>query len=151
MSNFKAGDKVYSPTKSGKILTVLVTDDESYPVEVGGVTYTLDGRVIDYYLTPQVFHATPENHALLSQLYPNVEFEKPKAVGSDLTRQMLADGAKEVLCWVSDESDDDAITEKCVAAVVAVHDTHQTFVTGISCHWLYAIPVPRNFYAMDDE
>lgn len=150
MSNFKAGDKVYSPTKSGKILTVLVTDDESYPVEVGGVTYTLDGRVIDYYLTPQVFHATPENHALLSQLYPNVEFEKPKLTGSDLTWQKLIESANGVLCWVSNESDDQAIQNECVRVVIS-EGGGSGFKDDDGNHWRYAVPVPRNYYAMDDE
>ncbi|MFN3562812.1 MAG: hypothetical protein ACK4V8_00020 [Moraxella osloensis] len=152
MSEFKVGDRVYCPTYSEKILTVLSGPIKAWPLALKKPSIAFNKYGVAYGTShPCIFHATPENHALLSQLYPNVEFEKPKAVGSDLTRQMLADGAKEVLCWVSDESDEDAITEKCVATVVDFHDTRNTFVTEISCHWLYAVPVPRNHYAMNDE
>lgn len=158
MSEFKVGDRVYSPTKSAKILTVRAADDEQYPVEVGAVAYTVDGRVYDNDFAPQIFRATPENHALLSQLYPNVEFEKPKLTGSDLTRQKLAEGAKEVLCWVS-RLDSDASAMRWVRPkVIKYFDADLTiggdigwFVCADGDHWRYAVPVPRNYYAMDDE
>ena len=52
----------------------------------------------------EICHATPENHALLSKLYPHIEFEQPPKPlsGDELVRAMLKKGIKNVLClWVN--------------------------------------------------
>lgn len=74
---------------------------------------------------------------------------KLKAAGSDLTRQKLLDGEKEVLCWVSDKNDDDAIKHKTLFSVEKV-ETDGRFAAKHTS-WRYAVPVPRNYYAMNDS
>lgn len=99
---------------------------------------------------PSIFHATQENYELLSKLYPNVEFEKPKAVGSDLTRQKLESGETNILCWVSDVSDHIATQDKRIQVVIS-EGTNGCFNDYARENWLFAVPVPRNYYAMDDS
>jgi len=149
MRNFKVWDKVYYPAYSKRIEVVLGTDCCTYPLSVGVHTFTLCGKEHDLCVAPSLLHATQENWELLSKRYPNVEFEKPKAVGSDLTRQMLADGVKDILCWVSDLSDDDAITRPTITVVRELAGDGS--FKGLSYLWRYAVPIPRNYYAMDEE
>ena len=158
MSEFKVGDRVYCPTRTLAIGKIVKSDlNGNYPLSVFGESFTEDGRFTVSSGVPTIFHATPANYELLSKLYPNVEFEKPKLTGSDLTRQMLADGAKEVLCWVSDEGDDVAVEKKHIASVVS-HTPYkpspydgQLFTAKSGNHWKHAVPIPRNFYAMDES
>jgi len=152
MSKFKVGDRVYCPMYTGRVCKLVSNGSyDLYPLCISGIQdcFTATGKRLDGNLTSNLFHATPENHALLSQLYPNVEFEKPKAVGSDLTRQMLADGAKKVLCWVSDTSDDHAFQVKDISVVMHLCDF--LFFDKDANNWRYAVPIPRNYYAMDDS
>ena len=79
MSKFKEGDKVYFPSESNKVLTIIHNgNDPEYPITLIGYTFvfTVYGKYIDRDPVPVLIHATPENHALLEQLY-GVEFEKP--------------------------------------------------------------------------
>ena len=74
---FKAGDKVYYPKEGSKVFTL--EDNEYpilYPLRFGANTFTRDGKRHARDITPSLFHATPENHASLEQLY-SIEFEKP--------------------------------------------------------------------------
>ena len=76
MSNLKAGDKVYYPAKSNKVLTIRESYSPKYPIKVGGEIFTCDGKFVgDEEALPLIYHATPENRELLEQLY-GVEFEK---------------------------------------------------------------------------
>lgn len=63
---------------------------------------------------------------------------KPKLQGSDLTRQMLKDGAESVKCYVCDESDEMAISDGVTAKVYS-HDGIRFKTNGL--HWNYAVPV----------
>ena len=79
---FKAGDKVYAPSVGSKIYTVKdVGDGWCYPIRIDcsydeDHEFTKEGLITAEGL-PVLFLATELNHALLSQLYPNIEFEKP--------------------------------------------------------------------------
>ena len=56
-------------------------------------------------------HATQENYEMLSKRHPEVEFEKPKLEGSDLTRELLKK-YDFVVCSVTDTSESRAIADK---------------------------------------
>jgi hypothetical protein len=102
---FKAGDKVYIPNI--KNLCTIRND---------GKVITSDGQ---HYCNLSDSHdlcfvlATPENHAMLSKLYPHIEFEQPakELKGSDLCRAIKAKGKKFIICAVSNISEEDAINK----------------------------------------
>lgn len=81
---FKLGDKVYYPMHSTSILRVgrnkTGYNPNIYPlgITVGSnhESLTNDGKIRNADKQPALFHATPENHKALEQLY-GVEFEKP--------------------------------------------------------------------------
>ena len=102
---FKVGDKVYCPMYSTSILTVFRNtarySSDSHPLEIvvgGDDILTNDGKIINDVI-PSIFHATPENHKALEQLY-GVEFEKPpvKPTSREIIKATLARGDKYVLC-----------------------------------------------------
>ena len=108
IKEFKAGDKVYYPPRSTKVLTVYERNSPKYPIMVGGQVFTCDGTFLGDEELPCLIHATPENHALLEQLF-GVEFEAPpvKPTSCEIIKAMLARGDKYVLCRVINcESDD---------------------------------------------
>ena len=100
---FKAGDEVYCPRLNNKIHVVKAHDSKTYPIAVLGLDLKPNGCYHEKDDLSCIFHATPENKALLEALY-KCEFEPPKLKGSDLTRKLLSEG-KHVLCWMSDDSD----------------------------------------------
>ena len=93
---FKVGDRVYVGL-TGKIAQVTgIIDDDV--VSVANKNNEVRAWVSN------ICHATPENHALLSKLYPHIEFEQPPKPlsGDELVRAMLTKGIKNVLClWGS--------------------------------------------------
>lgn len=92
-------------------------------------------------------HATPENHAMLSKLYPHIEFEQPpkELKGSDLCRAMLEKGWKYVPCYVHDGSDDEAINRKHYVSVKNETPRSGYNFSGTGANdWKYAVPIdPR--------
>ena len=82
MNKFKAGDKVYCLCYGTNVYTVEHNPHSSksllYPIKVDDEVFTESGRHYIYSPLQEIFHATPENHTLLEQLY-GVEFEKPPA------------------------------------------------------------------------
>lgn len=105
---FKAGDKVYFPGVTDKVLTLSknARDSKYYPLTADGYTFTFDGNLVKDNRLPSIFHATPKNHALLEQLYGG-EFEKPpvKPSSKEIIRAMLDRGDKYVCCWLSDNDE----------------------------------------------
>lgn len=79
---FKAGDLVYYPQMGHGIFIVQSPRRSiTYPVKIcqdGGFTefLTADGKMYESDKAAIIFHATPENYALLKQLH-GVEFEEP--------------------------------------------------------------------------
>lgn len=64
---------------------------------------------------------------------------KPKLKGSDLTRKLLAEGLKEIDCYVDDESDDIAVNEGFIKKIIGSSDGF--FHTNSVASWRYAVPV----------
>ena len=93
---FNAGDKVYIPN----IKNICTIRDDGKVITSNGQYYC---DLSDSYDLCFVL-ATPENHALLSKLYPHIDFEQPPKPlsGDELVRAMLTKGIKNVLClWGS--------------------------------------------------
>lgn len=114
---FKAGDKVYFPGVTDKVLTLSknARDSKYYPLTADGYTFTFDGNLVKDNRLPSIFHATPKNHALLEQLYGG-EFEKPpvKPSSKEIIRAMLDRGDLCVPCWASDSDENPDYTNACV-------------------------------------
>lgn len=141
---FKAGDKVYYPIKSTKVLTIRENDDSAeYPILVNfgsryTYTFTIDGKSYDEHVLPSIFHATPENKAKLEDLH-GVEFEKPpiKPSSLDIIKVMLNRGDELVPCWVSDQIKEP--NEHChLEFIKTVKD--DKFYNPLGGRWLYATP-----------
>ena len=64
---FKVGDRVYYGNEN-RILTIAEFDDDGW---------IRPDRWVGFINNKQCCHATPENYALLSQLYPHIKFEAP--------------------------------------------------------------------------
>lgn len=79
---FKAGDKVYYPCKSTKILTLQKHTSFEFPFKVingnSDMTFTKQGKEYLYDNVPTIFHATKKNCKKLSELY-GIQFEEPKS------------------------------------------------------------------------
>jgi len=102
MKEFKAGQRVYSPTEGTDILQVISSDDAMYPIEVGDKSFTECGMYhnTDHY--PSIFHATKENQALLEALY-GVKFDDPPLSDKEKVIEALKNAnGRPVLCWVWD-------------------------------------------------
>ena len=81
---FKAGDKVYYGNEN-RILTIAELDDDGW---------IRPDRRVGFINNKQCCHATPENYALLSQLYPHIKFEAPpkSLTGIELAKKLIAKG-----------------------------------------------------------
>ena len=135
---FKAGDEVYCPYLGRKVYKLDNFGVQAYPLTIEKkVSFTSYGKLSVNHLQPDLFHATPENKALLEALY-KCEFESPKLKGSDLTRKLLSEG-KHVLCFFSDQSDEHAVDKGAVRIVVGCDGGAFVFKRGI-CNWKYAVP-----------
>jgi hypothetical protein len=135
---FKAGDEVYCPKLGLKICTLEKGIVNSYPIRINEHnSFSLEGKAVIVDSVQSIFHATPENKLLLEALY-KCDFESPKLKGSDLTRKLLSEG-KHVLCYVSDQSEDLAVSQKFAVLVTAcVNSTHPFY--GTAGYKKYAVP-----------
>lgn len=157
MQEFKVGDKVYCPLLSSDIFTVatVLKACSKYPLVVYFATrtafFTVDGKIRSDGVLQSVFHATPENKALLDQLY-RTEFEAPpvKLSGSDLTRAKLKEFGKPILCWVSDSSDEHAVLHGCVDIIGEVGNSGY-FTSTSNNHWFHAIPYTGGDFLMGKD
>ena len=133
---FKVGDKVYYGNEN-RILTIAEFDDDGW---------IRPDRWVGFINNKQCCHATPENHALLSKLYPYIEFEQPPKplTGSDLARAMLDKGWKYVPCYISDSSDTHALERQTrnAAVIIGTHKDHPSFfIYGSGKSFIYhAVP-----------
>ena len=95
VSEFKVGDKVY----------LFGTNYIEEITKIIGANVYLAGADFDASVSvKEICHANPENYAILSKLYPHIEFEQPSKPlsGDGLVTAMLAKGIKNVLClWVN--------------------------------------------------
>lgn len=138
MSKFKVGDKVYRLFGNGAVETVISADSIAYPLLVGGVTYRSDGVSFGKSDRATIFHATKENHAVLSTLFPEIKFELPLPTNNEIVQNMLKDG-KPVMCYLSDDSYDMAVF-KGIYGLVASYDADEGFDAGGS-FWKYVVPM----------
>lgn len=96
---FKAGDKVYYPLMSDKILTLLKHDEDTVSVDLGvGNFFNPNGKKFKHHLAQSIFHATQLNYELLTNLYPHMQFEEPKPTPAAIVKKMLNDGYTYVIC-----------------------------------------------------
>ena len=118
---FKVGDRVYYGNEN-RILTIAELDDDGW---------ISPDRWVGFINNKKCCHATPENYALLSQLYPHIKFEAPPKplTGSDLARAMLDKGWKYVPCYISDSSDTHALERQTrnTAVIIGTHKDHPSF------------------------
>ena len=132
---FKVGDRVYIPN----IKNICTIRDDGKVITSNGQYYC---DLSDSYDLCFVL-ATPENHALLSKLYPHIEFEQPPKplTGSDLCRAMLDKGWNLVPCVVSDISDSDALNNDncCLVDEWWVGSFDSCFNSG-DYSYKYAVP-----------
>ena len=140
MSKFKVGDKVYRIFGEGKLDVVMNNESHNYQIIVGGYTYLEDGRHSDSALFRTLFHATKENHAALSTLFPEIEFELPPLTSNEIVQNMLKEG-KPVMCYLSDDSYDMAVF-KGIYGLVASYDADEGFDAGGDC-WKYVVPMKK--------
>ena len=140
---FKVGDKVYYPHFGTNILTLVQHARSSsllafeQPNKL--ISITKDGKMWDAQGTVSgIVHATPENHALLEQLY-GVEFEKPpvKPTSKGIVKAMLARGDKNVCCWVS-QSDEYPTRSSHLAFIGSVDN--DVFIDEYDAIWRFATP-----------
>ncbi len=140
MREFKVGDGVYFPKKSNKVLTLGKNENgyKPYPLEVSDVGFTVDGKYNPLDALPIIYHATPENRALLEQLY-GVEFEAPptKPTSREIIQAMLERGDKSVSCWVSKSHEKPRYVNGW-GFICQVTDTH--FIDHFGTSWEYATP-----------
>ena len=137
---FKAGDEVYCPRLNGGIHALIESKDHRYPLYIERFTSMTDTGLQEVSnFVPQIFHATPENKLLLEALY-KCEFESPKLKGSDLTRKLLSEGAKFILCRVHTRSDNVAGQSNDFAVIKEVLETNSFFKATDGCVWEYAVP-----------
>lgn len=136
MSEFKAGDSVYRLFGRGRVDVVMNSESHNRPIIVGGCTYLEDGRHSDSAIFRTLFHATKENHAALSTLFPEIKFELPPITSNEIVQHMLKDG-KPVMCYLSDDSYDMAVF-KGVYGLVASYDAGEGFDAGGS-FWQYVV------------
>ncbi|WP_435931444.1 hypothetical protein ACSF86_08870 [Moraxella bovoculi] len=145
---FKAGDKVYCPLLGTKVYQTEYAKNcqKELAIKNHRLVYFFDetGNPNMNYKDslPFIFHATPENHELLTKLY-GVEFEappKPKTP-KEVIQAMLDDGWVIVPCYVSDceEKPDEYNFGDLVTSV-----NGEQFETCTGMSWGYASPVdPR--------
>ena len=142
MREFKTGDKVYYPFRSTKVLTIHERNSPDYPMLVSEHTssFTIDGKSYIEDILPSIFHATPENHTLLEQLY-GVEFEAPpvKPTSREIVQAMLKMGEKYVCCWVSD-FEETPTSENEWAYISEYVDDSYPFTMPSDSGWKYATP-----------
>lgn len=138
MSKFKVGDKVYRLFGRGKVEVVTLKESHTYPIVVGGGTFTQEGKHSESAIFRTLFHATKENHAALSTLFPEIEFELPPLTNNEMVQQMLKEG-KPVMCYLSDDSYDMAVF-RGIYGLVASYDADEGFDAGGS-FWQYVVPM----------
>ncbi|MDP8173164.1 hypothetical protein QJU93_07310 [Pasteurella skyensis] len=143
---FKAGDRVYYPEYTNKICTLEECKTEETPLKIllnssssySGYNLLTEKGCNGISNTQKIFFATEENYKLLSQLYSNIEFEKPKLKGSELAKKLAKD--QYILAWVSDDSEKEARRDR-ICDVVKYDSSCIQFITEELVEWEFAIPV----------
>ena len=151
---FKEGDMVYligfsyfKPCKltlsdreySQNLKLKVVTDDGIETFTENGC-YTPDGT------EPSIVLATEENRQMLNKLL-GVEYEPVKLTGSDLAKKLLKDNPQ--TCYVSDVSDEHALSKGCVDLIVKFEGGFFVSWRGLMSE--YAVPCDEHGEVLDDN
>ena len=132
---FKVGDKVYCLLLEPKIFTILGVDSDNtaHFGESGKFGY-------EWWSFKNLCHATQENYERLQATFPDIEFEQPpkELKGSDLCRAMLEKGWKFIPCYVSDDSDQNAIDHEYVDLIACKDHLFRNSINGYEHE--YAVP-----------
>ena len=151
---FKEGDMVYligfDCLKPHKLIS---TGDDyftmKFKVEVVNdvfETFTADGKFLTKDATPRIVLATEENCLTLNKLL-GVEYEPLKLTGSDLAKKLLKD--KPQTCYMSDISDDVALSNKCIDLIAKFENGG--FITMSGVRWKFAVPCDSHGDLFEDE
>ena len=153
-SKFKEGDMVYligfNHFKPCKLLTIgddyltaefkVMVDDSNFE------TFTESGCYTTTDITPSIVLATEENCQMLNKLL-GVEYEPLKLTGGDLAKKLLKD--KPQTCYVSDISDDYALSGNCVVLITEFEN--DGFISKSGMGWKFAVPCDKHGEVLDDE
>ena len=151
---FKEGDMVYligfNHFKPCKLLTVgddyltaefkVMVDDSNFE------TFTESGCYTTSDVEPSLVLATEENCKMLNKLL-GVEYEPLKLTGSDLAKKLLKD--KPQTCYMSDISDDVALSNKCIGLIAKFENGGFITMSGVRCK--FAIPCNQHGRILEDE
>ena len=151
---FKEGDMVYLIGFDCLKPCKLISRGDDYftikfKVEVAnGVfeTFTEDGKFLTGDATPSLVLATEENRQMLNKLL-GVEYEPVKLTGSDLAKKLLK--GKPQTCYVSDISDDIALSDACIDVIAKFENGG--FITMSGVHWKFAVPCNQHGDVLEDE
>lgn len=150
---FKEGDMVYligfNCLKPHKLLAKETGKNKKFKVEVAKnifETFTEDGKYLTTDVTPSIVLATEENRQMLNKLL-GVEYEPVKLEGSDLARKLLKD--KPQTCWISDVSDDYAVSSSGVALIMKFENGR--FITMSGTRWKFAVPCDSHGDVSEDK
>ena len=146
MNKFKAGDKVYYPLRSTKVLTVYEQDvPDEYSLKIylddgTAETFTEDGKKYSTDKAVPIFHATPETQRLLEHLHGiKLEDASVKPTSKEIVKAYLDRGDKSVCCWASNINEQPGSINKWVF-IEQVIDGNYPFVDKDGFHWRHATP-----------
>ena len=153
-SKFKEGDMVYligfDCLKPRKLQTGFNNGSPmKFKVEVVNdvfETFAEDGKFLTKDATPSIVIATEENRLILNKLL-GVEYEPLKLTGSDLAKKLLKD--KPQTCWISDVSDERAVSSCGVTLIVEFENG--SFISKSGTGWKFAVPCDKHGEVLDDE
>ena len=153
-SKFKEGDIVYligfNHFKPCKLLTMgddyLTTEFKVMVDDSNFETFTESGCYTTSDVEPSLVLATEENRQMLNKLL-GVEYEPVKLTGSDLAKKLLKD--KPQTCYMSDISDDVALSNKCIDLIAKFENGGFITMSGVRCK--FAIPCNQHGEVLEDE
>ncbi|EGE11173.1 hypothetical protein ABZS47_04765 [Moraxella catarrhalis] len=141
-TTFKAGDKVYYPLMSDKILTVKRHGKNTIYVDIelfGPIVLGPNGKRADIHVTESLFHATQLNYELLTNLYPHIQFEEPKPTPKQVIKHLLRTH-KYVACYTSD-FDETPSPDSVKNFITHIRDGVALPFVDDECNmWRYAVP-----------
>ena len=151
---FKEGDMVYligfnyfkpckltpSNCEDLPLKLEVVMDNNDYE------TFTANGCYTPKDVEPSLVLATEENRQMLNRLL-GVEYEPVKLTGSDLAKKLLKN--KPQTCYMSDTSDDIALSNKCIDLIAKFECGR--FITMSGIRWEYAVPCDQHGRILEDE
>lgn len=113
--NFKAGDKVYYPSATNKVLTVssdmrvwYLGIDAGSANDLTNTNFRPNGRLYTQHHNPAIFPATQEWYDKLVHVYPDLEKPPVKKDPKDIIQAMLDNGWRCVPCILGDLTDKDS-------------------------------------------